>query len=832
VKLVHGMRLLGAVLGAFATGACESGGTQAPPARPAITMVLSAATAQLLPGESATLGVTITRTGFFTAAVELTAESVPAGVTIPPVTIPAGAATGILTIVAAPGATPGNVAVTVRATGQGISGQTATFSLTVREPPGFTMAVSPGSVTVQPGGSGSANVSVTRTGGFTGPVALTTSGMPAGVGVVFTPASVTTGGSAVTVTAAAGAIVGTHGITIHGNAEGMAERTATLNVQVNPAPTIGITLNPTALSIARGATGTITVTLVRGAGFTGAVNLVAENLPAGVTAGTATIAAGASSALLDVQVSAAAALETNNVTIRALGTGVTDQTATLALTVTVAPDYTLSLTPATITVQQGSSAGTTVDITRTANFTGTVTLSAAGMPAGLTVTFNPVSVTGAQSAVAVAATTTVPTGTYPVTLRATSPGQGDRTATLTVQVTAGTQTGGNVSYRICPLAGQVIWVAAQDGAGGWTRLPLNLSDEYLFHISTTGGVAYVTSNAGIYDLNVEYGTRAELQASGARVCAGGSGPRRTINGTVIGMSATDLRSHVFMGGGFAFITQQTGSNFQLQNVRSGPVDLVASRIGMTPTGETVVNRLLLDRGLNPANNSSVIVDFNGPASFAPAAANLTLNNLGSDHASVEGLYLTANGSYGPYAFDGVARGAATRQFHGFPASVQAAGDFHMLVATALDPNADDPTQFRFATHIFRTLAARTVTFGPSLSPVTPATVTSQPYARLRLSYPVQAEYGNYFVAEFWQDSRSASIEMNSGYLGGTSTAVLEVPDFTGVAGWDPNWGLRAGTETYWDLTAMGWSSSGGTVANPWIDNTVIVSAARSGEITP
>jgi hypothetical protein len=778
------------------------------------------------------MGVTITRSGFFTAAVELTAESVPAGVTISPVTIPAGAATGILTIVAAPAATAGSVAVTVRATGQGITAQTATFLLTVREPPGFSMAFSTGSVTLQPGGSGSANVSVARTGGFTGPVALTASGVPEGVSVVFTPASVTTGGAAVTVTAAAGAIVGSHSMTIHGNAEGLAERTATLNVQVNPPPTIGIILNPAALSISRGATGTVTVTLVREAGYTGAVNLMAENLPAGVTAGTATIATGSSSALLGVQVSAAAALETSNVMIRALGTGVTDQTATLALTVTAAPDYTLSVMPASMAVQQGGAASTTVDIARTANFTDAVALSAAGMPSGMTVTFNPVNVTGAQSAVSVAATTAVATGTYPVTIRATSPGLADRTATLSVQVTTGTPTGGNVNYRICPLAGQVIWVAAQDGAGGWTRLPLNLSDDYLFHISTSGGVAYVTSNAGIFDLNVEYGTRAELQASGARVCAGGSGPRRTINGIVIGMSATDVRSHIFMGRGFAFITQQTGSNFQLQNVESGPADLVASRIGMTPTGETVVNRLLLHRGLNPASNSSTIVDFNGPTSFAPAAMNLTLTNLGSDHASVEGRYLTAKGSFGPYTFDGAVRAATTRQFHGFPTSVQAAGDFHMLVATALDPNADDPTQFRFATHIFRTLAARMVNFGPSLSAVTAVTLAAQPHARLRLSYPVQAAYGNYFVAEFWQDTRSASIEVNAGYLGGTSTAVLEVPDFSGVAGWDPNWGLRAGAVTYWDLTAMGWTSSGGSVVNPWVDNTVITSAARSGEITP
>src|SRR5207247_10033509 len=53
----------------------------------------------------------------------------------------------------------------------------------------------------------------------------------------------------------------------------------------------------------------------------------------------------------------------------------------LTLTVSAPGDYTLSLTPAELTVEQGATGTTTVTITRT-NFTGAVTLSLGDAPTG------------------------------------------------------------------------------------------------------------------------------------------------------------------------------------------------------------------------------------------------------------------------------------------------------------------------------------------------------------------------------------------------------------------------------------------------------------------
>src|SRR6266436_6653113 len=63
-------------------------------------------------------------------------------------------------------------------------------------------------------------------------------------------------------------------------------------------------------------------------------------------------------------------------------------------------DYTLSLTPAALTVIQGATGTATVTITRT-NFNGVVPLSLGGAPAGVTGSFDPAAPTGTTSTLTV-----------------------------------------------------------------------------------------------------------------------------------------------------------------------------------------------------------------------------------------------------------------------------------------------------------------------------------------------------------------------------------------------------------------------------------------------
>src|SRR5512147_2033404 len=75
------------------------------------------------------------------------------------------------------------------------------------------------------------------------------------------------------------------------------------------------------------------------------------------------------------------------------------------------PDYSLSLAPAALTILQGASGNTTVTITRT-DFTGAVTLSLGGAPAGVTGAFNPATPTGTSSTLTVTVGAAVTPGVY------------------------------------------------------------------------------------------------------------------------------------------------------------------------------------------------------------------------------------------------------------------------------------------------------------------------------------------------------------------------------------------------------------------------------------
>ncbi len=59
----------------------------------------------------------------------------------------------------------------------------------------------------------------------------------------------------------------------------------------------------------------------------------------------------------------------------------------VTLTVTAAASFTLSAAPASLTVQQGSQGTSTITSTISGGFNAAVTLSAAGTPAGTTISF-------------------------------------------------------------------------------------------------------------------------------------------------------------------------------------------------------------------------------------------------------------------------------------------------------------------------------------------------------------------------------------------------------------------------------------------------------------
>jgi hypothetical protein len=109
------------------------------------------------------------------------------------------------------------------------------------------------------------------------------------------------------------------------------------------------------------------------------------------------------------------------------------------------PDFSLSANPTSLTITQGTSGTSTITVTPLNGFTGNVTLSAAGMPSGVTAGFSP-NPTNTTSTLTLTASATAATGTSTITVTGVS---GSLTHTTTLQLTVN-QSGGGAAVTLVP----------------------------------------------------------------------------------------------------------------------------------------------------------------------------------------------------------------------------------------------------------------------------------------------------------------------------------------------------------------------------------------------
>ena len=197
------------------------------------------------------------------------------------------------------------------------------------------------------------------------------------------------------------------------------------------APGYTLAAAPNTLSVVRGNTVPSTITVNPTGGFTGSVSLAASGLPSGVTASfNPTSTTGTSTLTLTASGSAT----TGPATVTITGTsGSLVQTTTINLTVTFPTNFTLSSSPGSLSVAQGNSVPTTITVSPTGGFTGSVSLAASGLPSGVTASFNPTSTTG-TSTLTLTASGSATTGPATVTITGTS-GSLVQAATINLTVT-------------------------------------------------------------------------------------------------------------------------------------------------------------------------------------------------------------------------------------------------------------------------------------------------------------------------------------------------------------------------------------------------------------
>jgi hypothetical protein len=313
----------------------------------------------------------------------------------------------------------------------------ASFKFASCGTPDYAVAASPASQSVVQGAGTSYTVTVTPSGGFTGTVTFSVSGLPAGAAATFNPTSVPgSGSSTMSVTTSSSTPTGSYPLTITGTSGTLAHTASvTLVVTAPSTPNFTLSASPASQSAVQGASTSYTVTITPSGGFTGSVTLSASGLPAGAAASFAPNPA-TSTSTMTVTTATTTPAGTYPLTITGVS-GTLSHTASVTLVVTAAGagNFSLSATPTSQSIAAGASTTYTINITRTGGFTGGVTFSASGVPTGATATFSPNPATGASSTLTVATSSATPVNTFTITITGTS-GTLSHTTTVTLTVTA------------------------------------------------------------------------------------------------------------------------------------------------------------------------------------------------------------------------------------------------------------------------------------------------------------------------------------------------------------------------------------------------------------
>ena len=216
----------------------------------------------------------------------------------------------------------------------------------------FSISASPTSLSLVQGTSGSSTIATAVTGGSAGTVSLAVSGVPSGASASFNPGSVTAGNSSMLNVSTGTAAPGTYTLTVKGT-EGSATHSTTVKLTVTAKPDFTISASPGTLSLAQGTSGSssISTTVV---GSAGTVGLAVSGAPSGATTSVtpASINAGGR-ATLNMNAGTAAP---GTYTLTVKGTeGSATHSTTVRLTVTAKPDFTISASPGTLSLAQGTS---------------------------------------------------------------------------------------------------------------------------------------------------------------------------------------------------------------------------------------------------------------------------------------------------------------------------------------------------------------------------------------------------------------------------------------------------------------------------------------------
>lgn len=397
-------------------------------------LTLSAASVSLASGSPQVVTVTVQGTNGFNGLVTGSVTGLPTGVLATPATFTInGSGSQQIQLSLTQAAQSGTTSVTVNTSSGALSHQTQ-FGLAVNAgPPGLSVSA-PASITLDPGTQQLVEVKIAGTGGYSGQVSGTVTGLPVGVTVNSPTFTTSTGNSTFLYFTAASNASTSATVTITVTS-GTYSASAQLPVSVVTTPDFQISVgNNSALILYQDSKSTIELTTAAYNGFSQPISFTFSGLPTGITVSPSsfTLQPGSTQRLTFTASFSAAITNDTKFTLTASGGGITRQV--VFTLIVIAPSISLDIQPNSVSVPAGSMTSFRIQAL-IASFSpiGDTTVQFSNVPKGITL--HPASLTfqrgGGVQSVLVEAGNDAASGTLTITA---SYGSVQKTATLPIKV--------------------------------------------------------------------------------------------------------------------------------------------------------------------------------------------------------------------------------------------------------------------------------------------------------------------------------------------------------------------------------------------------------------
>ena len=371
-----------------------------------------------LTGNAGMLGtstISITPLNGFTGTVTLavTTNSTNLSCTLNPTGITGGSGTSTLSCTGSPA---GNYLATVTGTSPSVSPTPAAATVTYHLQD-FILASNTTTVSVNTNATSTSPMTVAPVNGFAGTVALAAATNSTNLACTLSSTSIP-GGSGTSNLSCSASVAGNYLATVTGTSDGLSHSAGIVyHVAAAVVPDFTISANPTSVPATVGTASTSTITVAPANGFTGTVTLTVTTSSSSLlcTLSSTSISGGSGSPTLTCTGSQVASFTANVTGV----SGSLSHSATVTFNVTATPDFTVSVNPASVTVNTGVGGTSTITVSPLNGFTGTVTLVVATNSAYLSCNLSSSSISGGSGTDTMSCSSSVPAN-YLANVTATS----------------------------------------------------------------------------------------------------------------------------------------------------------------------------------------------------------------------------------------------------------------------------------------------------------------------------------------------------------------------------------------------------------------------------